>query len=482
MRNRRLLGALVTTSMFMALAGVAMADNVVNDVSSSGGDTFAAGGSTTVGYKIVATGNQQGDPQAGCNASDATPATVTVNVPSGVNVSPSSLTFTSCNDFQDVTFSSSTPDDYPITVSVSDGGTGSYFTNPASFTLHVTGPTATDTDGDGVPDSTDNCRLVANPGQANADGDAFGDACDSNSYAPQVSTAADDASGNEGDTLAASGAFSDADPNATLTISASGAGTFTPNTDGTWSWSLATTDNGSGTVTVTASDGEHTDAVDSFDWSATNVAPTITSLTATATTVIVGQSVTFTGAATDPSSADTTAGFNWSFNGGAYGAAGANTFTTTFTTCGEHTVTALAKDKDGGTSEPFTSSAVNSYDARFLSPLTAGVYNAVQKGQVVPVKITVGCGGTFLGGLHPAIQLLSGDIDPSTDPGDSTLNAPTTSVSAADTSGQMRQVDGQYIYNLQVPGTATAGTMYTVRVRPFGATGGSMYVVLKIRK
>lgn len=35
-----------------------------------------------------------------------------------------------------------------------------------------------DTDGDGVPDATDNCPLTANPDQANTDGDLEGDACD----------------------------------------------------------------------------------------------------------------------------------------------------------------------------------------------------------------------------------------------------------------------------------------------------------------
>jgi hypothetical protein len=35
-----------------------------------------------------------------------------------------------------------------------------------------------DGDGDGVPDGLDNCRTVANPDQANADGDALGDRCD----------------------------------------------------------------------------------------------------------------------------------------------------------------------------------------------------------------------------------------------------------------------------------------------------------------
>ena len=35
-----------------------------------------------------------------------------------------------------------------------------------------------DSDGDGVADGSDNCPSVANPGQANLDGDALGDACD----------------------------------------------------------------------------------------------------------------------------------------------------------------------------------------------------------------------------------------------------------------------------------------------------------------
>ena len=48
--------------------------------------------------------------------------------------------------------------------------------------------------------------------------------------APAVATAAADASGNEGDTLGTSGAFSDADGNNTLTImQSSGDGTVTGN-------------------------------------------------------------------------------------------------------------------------------------------------------------------------------------------------------------------------------------------------------------
>ena len=36
----------------------------------------------------------------------------------------------------------------------------------------------TDTDGDGIADGADNCPLIANSNQANADGDSVGDVCD----------------------------------------------------------------------------------------------------------------------------------------------------------------------------------------------------------------------------------------------------------------------------------------------------------------
>lgn len=38
--------------------------------------------------------------------------------------------------------------------------------------------TAKDTDSDGIPDSSDNCPITANPDQTNSDGDIWGDACD----------------------------------------------------------------------------------------------------------------------------------------------------------------------------------------------------------------------------------------------------------------------------------------------------------------
>lgn len=48
-----------------------------------------------------------------------------------------------------------------------------------------------DFDQDGVPDSEDNCRQLANPDQADADRDGFGDACDPCPMGPQSGSDAD---------------------------------------------------------------------------------------------------------------------------------------------------------------------------------------------------------------------------------------------------------------------------------------------------
>ena len=58
---------------------------------------------------------------------------------------------------------------------------------PLAF--RVDGTSTTDGDGDGVPDSIDNCPTVSNSNQADADGDGVGDACDNcvNEANPRVS-------------------------------------------------------------------------------------------------------------------------------------------------------------------------------------------------------------------------------------------------------------------------------------------------------
>ena len=144
-------------------------------------------------------------------------------------------------------------------------------------------------------------------------------------------------------------------------------------------------------------------------------------------------------------------------------------------------MTVAAKDKDGGVGT--NSLSVSAFDGGFRAPITAGVYNAVPKGYVLPVKIYVGCNGVFNNSLAPVIQLYSGDADPATDPSDATQAISTTSASSADQGQVMRLADGQYIYNLQVPATASVGQLYTVIVRPFGTSNPTqLRAVLKIRK
>ncbi len=283
---------------------------------------------------------------------------------------------------------------------------------------------------------------------------------------------------DEGTEATNTGTHSDPDGDP-VTLSAS-VGIVTDTGSGTWSWSH-TPDDGpadSGPVTVTAT-ANGLSSTATFQLDVANVAPTVTALSPSTLQVVSGSPVTFQAAATDPSGADTTTGFDWSFDGGAFGTS--DSFTTSFDTCGAHTVTATARDKDGGVSAPFTSATVSAIDSGFLAPIKAGAYNKVQGGRVLPVKISAVCDGAFDADLAPSIQLLSGNTDASTDPGDGTTDVATESVSNADTTGVMRVADDHYIYDLRIP-AAPSGTLYTVRVRPFGtAAGGSIYAVLQVR-
>jgi len=160
---------------------------------------------------------------------------------------------------------------------------------------------------------------------------------------------------NEGQAASNSGTWSDADSGDTVTLSAS-VGTVTKsgtNASGTWSWSY-TPDDGpaSSTVTITANDGNGGTASTSFSLSVSNVAPTA-SITGAPASSPEGTAISLGSNVTDPSSADTSAGFtrSWTItkNGNPFASGSGASFSFTPDDNGTYVVNLSATDKDGGT-------------------------------------------------------------------------------------------------------------------------------------
>ncbi len=115
----------------------AFADNLVYN---GGTIRFDAGDSATLTMKIVSNTakSEAGDPQAGCNATDGTPAEVNlISDPAGLTFSPSPLVFEQCGVEEFVTISSTIPGSYTVTAVVNDSGSGVYHTQPFG-TVRVT--------------------------------------------------------------------------------------------------------------------------------------------------------------------------------------------------------------------------------------------------------------------------------------------------------------------------------------------------------
>ena len=302
---------------------------------------------------------------------------------------------------------------------------------------------------------------------------------------PPTVNALPNATINEGSAYTASGSFADPDTGDAWTATVdygdgSGKQNLSLNTDKTFSLNHVYDDNGSYTTTVTVTDTAGASGSGEATVTVNNVPPTITSLTGP-TQVLTDTKLSYNGTATDPSNADTKAGFTWKWSIDGVAAATGNPASLTFSSCGSHTVSATATDKDGGISAPASlTSTVSANDGAWQPPLYYGQYNVAKAGSVIPVKITVGCNGVPLMGLAPTIQLIQGDVDGTTDNG--TNYVTTTSVSSADTTGIMRSADSQYIYNLRVP-SAPSGTPFTIRVRPFGDSdpADGMYVLIKVK-
>lgn len=280
--------------------------------------------------------------------------------------------------------------------------------------------------------------------------------------APTVSHQAPDATGDEGDTLATGGSFTDADGDP-LTLSAdNGTGIFTDNGDGSFTWSLATTDDvAPGSVTVTASDGQAS-VTQSFAYGATNVAPSVdATVTATAAcSASVGATVT------DPGSGDThDFVVDWGDGSSTTSAPVPVVGSHTYTADGTYTATVTVTDDDGGVGSDTAGFTTKLTPSALMQPINAaGSRSTFKLGSTVPVKITVtGCDEAAVTTLAPTVSVTRLDTN-----ADGTVNE--TSTTATPTNGlQMRFSDGIYIYNLstrlsQQTGTALAAGTYRVSV------------------
>jgi hypothetical protein len=132
----------MTCAVLLAIPTIALADIVadsINDVSTNvGSRTIVAGDSTSVGYRIQNTNsNNSPDPQNSCNPADGSPANLAFNV-TNVTASPNPLVINACSStFSNATFSSEKAGTYTITPQVTDSGTGTYQTAPATWSLTV---------------------------------------------------------------------------------------------------------------------------------------------------------------------------------------------------------------------------------------------------------------------------------------------------------------------------------------------------------
>ncbi|MFC7500754.1 PxKF domain-containing protein [Nocardioides sp. GCM10030258] len=329
-----------------------------------------------------------------------------------------------------------------------------------TFTVIVVPADDVDLDGDddGIDDADDNCPEVSNADQSDLDDDALGDACDANTYAPAVETQAPDASGNEGDTLATTGSFSDADGNdsLTLTVPVGTPGTFTDNGDGTFDWSLATDDDVAGTVTVTADDNEHATASQTFAFGASNVAPTVeaSALATAACTVSLG--ATFT----DPGAADThNAVITWGDGTSDSIDPAASPLTAvahTYASNGTFDATVTVTDDDFGSGSDSVEFATKVTPSAILQPInTVGARSDFKIGSTIPVKIRVtGCDGANVSGLTPTVSLAKISTP---DPDGSVTEAAVTAPATNGLAMRWSSTDLQYIYNLSTKAAQTSG-------------------------
>ncbi|MEU4394525.1 PxKF domain-containing protein [Kribbella sp. NPDC023855] len=432
----------IAATAALVLAGIAHADNITDEIDGGASLTLVAGDASSVGQTTVQVVANANDGTIGCNINSGESLTISLVTPAGVTATPASLTFTDCEAM-------------PVSFKAAAGAVGGTVT--ATITGNATGgPNSDFKNNVAIPITIQQQPVVV-------------------SHAPVAGILPADANGAEGSALSTHGSFTDEDVNDTLAITkVSGLGTVTDNGNGTWSWSHTTTDDAAGTVVVQVTDGTHAAVTETFDWTASNVAPSIGQVTSSR---LGACEVSVNAPFTDPGSADThSTVINWGDgNSSTFDpATSPSTGSHTFAANGNYTIGVTVTDDDAGsdTAAAAASFATKNTPSALMQPINAtGTKSVFKLGSTIPVKIIVtGCDGNAVATLTPAVALSKVDAV-----ADAVVNEP--AIETVSTNGlAMRWSDPQYIYNLstklsQHTGAAlTAGT-YRVTVSDSSFTG-----------
>lgn len=149
--STRTAAAVAAGSLLLAGGGVAFADDVSNNLDGTIDATaeimpLNAGGAT--GSTTLSVVPTNGDGKNGCNLTGSTTLTLSLasSNPAVATVSPSTVTFTSCNDPKTLTITPVTAGSANVTASqVSNTTTGSFNLAAATFTVNVAAPAPSNT-------------------------------------------------------------------------------------------------------------------------------------------------------------------------------------------------------------------------------------------------------------------------------------------------------------------------------------------------